>query len=188
MGIEKLTSSLLKEAEDEAVKIVASAKWHVDEMVKEERKKEGELKLRAEEDVKKVLGEQRNERLAWARLEAKRVHAEAREDAIKVALDELYEMAPDVRKSKEYASYISKAVAAAVDELGGNATVHVLKGEKKLFPKIKVPLSEDLDAMGGAIVESNDGKMRVDLRLETLFETRADELRREISDEMFGKK
>ena len=173
---------------DMALKIVENAKWHVDEMVKEERKKEAEQKLRAEDEVKKVLGEQRNERLAWARLEAKRSQAEAREDAIKAALDELYDMATDIRKSKEYASYLAKTVAAAVDELGGNATVRVLKGEKKLLPKIKVQINEDLEALGGAVVESGDGKMRVDLRLETLFETRADELRREISDEMFGKK
>ncbi|MEM3422793.1 MAG: V-type ATP synthase subunit E [Candidatus Bilamarchaeaceae archaeon] len=185
MGLEKITSSLLKEGEDEAQKILESAKWHVSKMIEEERAKGEQLKAGVQNEVKKLLEEQRNERLAWARLEAKRIAAEAREDAIKKALDEIYELAPSLRKTEKYSSYLSKKVSAAVEEVGGKAVVHVVKGDKKLLTKIKVPVEEDLNALGGAIVESADGKMRVDLRLETLFEMRSDDIRRKLAEELF---
>lgn len=185
MGLEKITSSLLKEGEEEANKIVETAKWHVSKMLEEERAREKELRASAESEVKKILEDQKNERLAWARLEAKRVAAEAREDAIKKALDEIYDLAPSLRKSEEYATYLSKKVAEAVSEVGEGAVVHVVKGDKKLLSKIKAAVQEDLDALGGAIVESADGKMRVDLRLETLFEMRSDELRRKLAEALF---
>jgi vacuolar-type H+-ATPase subunit E/Vma4 len=187
MGIEKLSSALINEANEEATKIISGAKAQVDVLVKEERKRESEAKAVAESEINSTLAEQRNERLAWARLEAKRINAEAKEDAIIASTDELYDMVPELRKSSEYKNYLSTSVDAAVKELGGKATVHVLKGEKKLL-KVKVPVVEDLDGLGGALVESNDGKMRVDLRLETRFETESDELRRELSAKLFGSK
>jgi vacuolar-type H+-ATPase subunit E/Vma4 len=186
MGIEKLTSSLLKEAGEEADKIVQTAKWHVQKMVEDERSKEAELKQAAEKDVEKVLGDQKNERLAWARLEAKRLIVDAKEDAIVEAMDEMYDLAPQLRKSKEYAAFLSSAVSDAAEELGGQPIVHVLKGEKKLLPaKLNAKVVEDLEGLGGAIVDSEDGKMRVDVRLETKFEIWADDFRKKISGELF---
>ncbi|MEM2909168.1 MAG: V-type ATP synthase subunit E [Candidatus Bilamarchaeaceae archaeon] len=185
MGIERLTSSLLKEAEQESVKIIESAKWHVEEMVKEERKKEAEMRKKAEEEVKRLLEEQRTERLAWARLEGKRIIADAKEDAIRAAIDTIYESASEIRKTKEYATFLSKSVEEAVQELGGQAKVHVLKGEKKLLQKIKAEVLENLEGLGGALVESADGKTVVDLRLETALELRSDALRREIAALLF---
>lgn len=185
MGLEKITSSLLKEGEEEAGKIIEAARWHVRKMVEEKRANEQQLRANVQIEVKKILEEQRNERLAWARLEAKRIIAEAREDAIKKALDEIYNLAHSLRKSDEYSNYLSKKVALAVDELSGKAIVHVVKGDKKLYSKLKVRVEEDLDALGGAVVESADGKMRIDLRLETLFEMKSDKIRGKLAEELF---
>jgi vacuolar-type H+-ATPase subunit E/Vma4 len=185
MGIEKLTSTLLKEGEEEANKIVETAKWHVQKMIEEERAKQQERKKAVEEEVKKLFNDERNERLAWARLEGKRIIAEAKEDAIKRAVDELYELAPQIRKSNEYARWLAREVGNAIADFGGKATVRVVKGDKKILQKISVKVEENLDALGGAIVESADGKMRVDLRLETLFESRSDDIRRQLAAELF---
>jgi vacuolar-type H+-ATPase subunit E/Vma4 len=47
---------------------------------------------------------------------------------------------------------------------------------------------DDLEALGGAIVESSDGKVMIDLTLETLFETRRDEIRKQVYEKLFGDK
>ncbi len=189
MGIEKLTSSLLKEADEEAAKIVEAAEWHVKKMKEDERSKRSVLKKGAEKETEKLLSEQRNERLAWARLEAKRITAEAREDAISGAIDDFFTSLKEVKKSKEYKDFLSRNVSAAVKELSGmKLTVRVGKGDKNLLPKLPngCKVATDLDALGGAVIETQDGKMKVDLTLETLFELRRDELRKMIAEKLFS--
>ncbi|MFH0737030.1 MAG: V-type ATP synthase subunit E [Candidatus Micrarchaeota archaeon] len=187
MGIEKLRGSLLSEAGEDAQKIVQSAETHVSGMLDEERSRKASMKKDAEKEVARLLEEQRNERIAWARLESKRVIAEAKEDAIKGVLEGFFDALKAARKTPEYKRFMGKAVPAAVDELGGDAVIHVLKGEKALIPAIRgSKVAEDLDALGGAMVETADGKIRVDLTLETLFETKRDHIRKSIYEKLFG--
>ena len=189
MGIERLTSSLLKEADEEATKVIQAAEWHVKKMKEDERSKHTALKNEAEKEIEKLLSEQKNERLAWARLEAKRINAEAREDAIKHVIDDFFSSLKEVKKGKEYKNFLSKNVSAAVTELGGmKLKVRVRKEDKKLLSRLpkSCKVSTDLDALGGALVETHDGKMKVDLTLETLFELRRDELRKMIAGKLFG--
>ncbi|MCI0503292.1 V-type ATP synthase subunit E [Candidatus Micrarchaeota archaeon] len=189
MGIEKLKGSLLSEASEDARKIVEAAETHVARMVEDERSGMAARKKEADREVEKLLEEQRNERIAWARLESKRILAEAREDAIKGVVEDFFDSLSNVRKTPEYKKFLGKAVAEAAAELGGNVSVHIVKGDKPLLPAIKgAKVSEGLEALGGAIVETTDGKIRIDLTLETLFEARRDETRKRIYDKLFGGK
>jgi vacuolar-type H+-ATPase subunit E/Vma4 len=187
MGIEKLTGSLIGEANKEAQEIVRTAEWHVEQMLKDERSKEEGLKERARAEVESRLGEQRNERLAWARLEAKRILAEAREDAITSNLEEFFAQLKEARKGAAYKSFLAGSVRKAASELGGKAIVHVAKQDMALVGKLPgCRVSGDLEGLGGAIVEAEDRSVRIDLRLETLFEIGRDALRKEVSDGLFG--
>jgi V/A-type H+/Na+-transporting ATPase subunit E len=189
MGIEKLKGSLLSEATEDARKIVEAAEAHVSRMVEEERSGMAARKKEADREVEKLLDEQRNERIAWARLESKRIVAESREDAIQAVVEDIFDELSGARKSPEYKKFLARAVADAATELGGNVTVRVVKGDKALLPALKgAKVSEDLEALGGAIVETQDGKIRVDLTLETLFEARRDETRKRIHEKLFGGK
>ncbi|MBU0527382.1 V-type ATP synthase subunit E [Candidatus Micrarchaeota archaeon] len=189
MGIEKLKESLLSEAKDEAQQIVQSAQSHVDGMLREEKAKETALRQNAEKKVEKLLEDQRNERIAWARLEAKRINAEAREDAIKNVFEDFFNELANSRKSPEYKKFIKDAIPAAAADLGGKVTVHVVKGDKVLVPKSKnIKIVEDLKGLGGALVENSTGRIRVDLRLETLADSKRDEIRRQIATVIFGGK
>ena len=189
MGIEKLKGSLLSEAEEDAQKIVQAAQMHVKNMLEEERAKGASLKKDAEKEIGRLLEDERNERIAWARLESKRVLAEAREDAIKNTLEDFFGSLKSVRKSPEYKKFLATAVADAKDQLGKDASVHIVKGDKALLSAAKdADISEDLDALGGAMVESADGKIRIDLTLETLFESKRDEIRKQIYEKLFGGK
>jgi len=186
MGIERLKGSLLSEAQDDARRIVDAAEAQAKAMMDEERAKRDSMKSKAESEVSELLEEQRNERLAWARLESKRVINEAREDAIKNVLEDFFEQFKDVRKSPEYKRFVARSVSAAA-ELGSGSIIHVVKGDKALLGTPKdAQVVEDLDGFGGALVESANGKIRMDLTLETLFESRRDEIRKQIYDKLFG--
>ncbi|MBU0532143.1 V-type ATP synthase subunit E [Candidatus Micrarchaeota archaeon] len=189
MEIEKLKGSLLSEAKAEAEKIIEAAQANAKVMLNEERAKLSALKSEAEENVEKNLEEQRKERIAWARLEAKRVLAEAREDAIKGVIEQFFTELNAVKKTNEYKNFLKRAVPQAVKEFGKGTRVHVLKSDKAALPKMNgTKIVTDLTGLGGASVESADGKIKIDLTLETLFESRRDEIRKQISDKLFGDK
>jgi V/A-type H+-transporting ATPase subunit E len=189
MEIEKLKGSLLSEARAEADRIVAAAEADAKAMLSAERDRLSALTSEAEKSVEKMLEEQRSERIAWARLEAKRILAEAREDAIKGVVEQFFEELRKVRKAPEYKRFMKRAVPEAAKELGKGSKVHIVKGDKAALPKMNgVKVVEDLKGLGGALVESADGRIRMDLTLETQFDSRRDELRKSISDKLFGGK
>ena len=187
MGIEKLTSSLVGEAQKESKEIVKTAEWHVDKMLKEEQSKEASYKEAAESGVNDRLSAQRNERLAWARLEAKRVLAEAKEDAISASLEGFFTELKEIRNSAKYKDFLKKSVADAVKELGGKPTVHVSKEDTAVLGKLSnADIATDLEGLGGAMVETEDGSVRIDLRLENLFDMKRDSMRKEVYGKIFG--
>ncbi|MBN2478027.1 V-type ATP synthase subunit E [Candidatus Micrarchaeota archaeon] len=187
MSMDRVIDSLLAEAKAEARMVLQEAEKSAKEEI-EKAKKENQKKLKSsEEDAEKRLENQRRERIAWARLEKKRILAEAKEDAISGVMDELYGMLSSFRKSKEYPKFMKRKLSEALDELEtSNVVVHVAKGDKKYINGKKLSVAEDLDAAGGLVVESKDGKVRVDSTLESLFEYSKPELRKEIYSKMFG--
>lgn len=187
MAIDKLTASLLADAKKEADEIVRTAEWHVNKMITEEKARKVVLMKAAEDEIAKRIKEHEKERIAWARLEAKRIIAEAREDAIKATFEDFFSLLTDVRKSRIYGEFMKRILNNALKEIDkGDATVHVVKGDRKFINGFKGKVVEDLDCMGGLIVETNNGKVRVNMTLESLFETKRDVLRKSIYEGLFG--
>ncbi|MBN1169451.1 V-type ATP synthase subunit E [Candidatus Micrarchaeota archaeon] len=188
MEIEKLKGSLLSEANQDAQRIKNEAKENAKNMLEEERARISSQKKEAESDVERLLAEEKNERFAWARLESKRILAEAKEDAIKNVIEDIFKDFGTVRKTAEYRKFVEKACDEVVSELGSKITIHVVKGDKALVKAKGPKIAEDLDSLGGLIAETTDGKIRMDMTLETLFENRRDDIRKSISDKIFGGK
>ena len=188
MEIEKLKGSLLSEANRDAQAIKNEATEKSKKMLEEERARLSSQKKEAEAEVERLLVDEKNERVAWARLESKRILAEAREDAIKNVIEDIFNELESVRKTAEYKKFIQKAANESASELGSKITIHVVKGDKALVKVSGAKVIEDLDALGGIIAETADGKVRMDMTLETLFDNRRDEIRKTISDNIFGGK
>ncbi|MBI5223002.1 hypothetical protein HY990_01125 [Candidatus Micrarchaeota archaeon] len=190
MSIEKLKTSLLSEAQAESERIINAAKSEAQKLIEEERSKNAAFLSSAREDAERILKEQSSERSAWARLEAKRIIAEAKEDAIKLTIEDFLAAVASLRKTPEYRQFMKRSVDAAIAEFGGGPVfLHVLAADKDLFSKTKnLSIVPDLDGIGGAILESEDGRLRVNLTLETLVETKKDELRGKIYQALFGGK
>lgn len=187
MPISKLAASLISDARKEAEEIIKDADSQVDRQISEEKAKRVLLMKSAEEECGKRLEEQERERTAWARLEAKRIISEAKEDAIKSCIEELYESLPEIKKSKDYADFMKRALGIATAEIGDSGTVlHIVKGDKKFVSSFKGKIFEDLEADGGLLLETADGKVGIRLTLESVLESNKDELRKKISEKLFG--
>ncbi len=187
MGIEQLTADILTEARKEAKGITDNAEEGKKRSLAEEKKNVSAMVSAAEAEASSLVESQRRERVAWARLEANRMLGDAREEVIRDAMDSLYAQLEKFRKSKEYGDFLSGRVDAGIRELGvSNPVVHLCKGDRKFLRNNgKAKILEDLEALGGAIVESADGSVRVDLTLETLFEEKKEFLRKKLYERMF---
>lgn len=186
MGFEKLRESLITRADEDAAKILSDAEIKCRELSATQSPNIEAVIDIATTEAKQSLDLKAKERLAWARLESKRIVSEAKEDAVSSSFDLLIEELENLKKSSEYKAFIKTSLDRAISEVGSGAIVHVLKGEKDLIPKSKeFSVSEDLSGLGGIIVESSDGTVLLDLTIETLIEMRRDDLRKEISEKLF---
>jgi vacuolar-type H+-ATPase subunit E/Vma4 len=188
MGIEQLTADILSEAKSEAKQITEGAEAEKKKHLDEEKKVVSAMLAQAEAEAKALVESQRRERVAWARLEGKKLEGEAREEVIRDALDALYEQLEKFRKSKEYGDFLSARIESGIKEIGiPNPVVRVCKGDKKFVKNGngKAKVVEDLEGIGGAIVESADGSVRVDLTMETLFEDKKEFLRKKLYEKLF---
>ena len=189
MGLEKLKRSLIAEATSEADMIISSAEKEAKAILEEDRKSIDAAKERIDAELDVVLAAQRQEKTAATRLEAKRLISEAKEDVLNAALDDFFIALKDLRDSSEYKKFLSNRVAKASEEISGELIVHVPKGDKELLPKSKnITIKEDLDSIGGILIENASGKIRLNYTLETLIEKEKDELRKKLYESIFGGK
>lgn len=187
MGIERVTASLLADARKEADEILKTAEWHVMQMIKEEKAKRGALLSATEEEAAKLLKGRERERMAWARLEAKRILSEAREDAIKNVIEDFFSLLNDMRSHKNYPVFLRHCLAEAMNEIGSKDVIaHLVKGDKKHIGSFDGVIVEDLASFGGLIIETADNKVRVDMTVEAIFESRREEFRKKVFEAFFG--
>lgn len=188
MGISKeFRDSIIREAEEEAKGVVSEAEAKGNAIMSEERNRSQQKLKAAEEEAKRMMEAQRKERIAWARLESKRIIAEAKEDAINNSLEDFFKMLSVFRNMNGYTAFLNKVVKNAIEEFGEkpeNLVVHVVKGDRKVLSSITAKIVEDLDGFGGAIVERKDGSVRVNATLETLFENKREGIRKEVYEKL----
>jgi len=101
-------------------------------------------------------------------------------------MTQLYKKLLTLRETPGYSKFLTQRVKEGLEELSvSNPVVHVCKGDKKFLKGIKAKVAEDLSGMGGAVIESADGTVRVDCSLETLFEDKRELLRKKLYERMF---
>ncbi len=183
--LKDIKGTILKDARQEGELALKKAEEEVEQELLRARK-EGEAKVkRAESEGESIVEGERRERLSWAKLEGKRLTAEAKEDAMNVAFDSLIERVKAYAKTRQYAEKAKAKISSAVKELGEKAIIRVKKGDKKLLLLNGAEVREDAEILGGAIVESRDAKLRIDLSVEETLNAQRDMVRKEIYKRLF---
>lgn len=186
MGINHLTADILAEARKEAKAITDAAEAESRKALEEEKKKTKKVLSEAEKEADSFVAAQQRERIAWAKLEAKKTVGDAKEYVVRDAMDSFYKVLAGFRKSRQYEKFLNERVKAATQEiLTKTHTARVCKGDKKLLKGFKGTIREDLTGMGGAIVLSPDETVQVDCTLEGLFEEKREFLRKKLYERMF---
>ncbi|MBU0585991.1 V-type ATP synthase subunit E [Candidatus Micrarchaeota archaeon] len=183
--LKDIKETLLKDAKQSGEVLLKKAESELEaEFTK--TKSEGErLVATAEAQAEATVENEKRERQSWAKIEAKRIVMDAKEDAVNAAFENLVDRLEDYTKTKAYSDTMKKKIAAAVSELGTKCVVHVKKGDKKKLSVSGAEMREGANILGGAIVESKNGKFKIDLSLEEMLDANRDELRKEIHARLF---
>jgi V/A-type H+-transporting ATPase subunit E len=187
MGLDSLKREIEREAEAEGRKILDDAERESRETVKGAEKGAKLKETDAEAEAQKLLASEKSERIVATRLEAKKIRADAKEEAIKESLGSVWKQFAALPKGKEYPALLGRLVSDGTREIGAGAKVYVRKEDRGLLKDMGADLAEKpIGCAGGAIIESADGKVRVDNTLEQLFEEKREEIRKEIYGRLFG--
>ena len=188
MGIERLKDTLLKEAEQEAEVLTAEAHLQAKKLLEKEMERAATAKKQIQEEIEKALEAYKQERLAWAQLEAQRIIAEAKEDAIKAAIESTYDELKNNRDKAAYKAYLNAAVQQAKKELGLPLIVHIGKDDRtalKTMDRIEV-MDDWENELGGIWIETPDGKLRFNATMQARMESYHEELRKNIYEKLFS--
>jgi len=81
---------------------------------------------------------------------------------------------------------MKKLVKIGTSELGENAVIYASKEDFKLLKNLGIKFSEKpIACAGGILIERSDGKVRLNLTFESIFEEKKDLLRKKVHDALF---
>ena len=187
MGFEELAQELHRNAESEGRKLVLAAQKNAQKYEEEAGAKADETLRAAKKEALSYARQESAERLTSAKLSAKKILDEARDEAVEGSLHQVWNaFRQSSLRRGTYPSLLQKLIADGLRELGtSDVTVYVCDEDKSLVSGHRVAKLPP-QYSGAAIIESADGKVRVNKTLEDVFAQRKGELRKKIYDKLFG--
>ncbi len=162
--------------------------------------KEGEeeakrIREQAHEEAKAILHDAREEAVAFAskeqtqvsaaKLKAKRLVQDARFQLVEEAVEELKERLADrVNKKGEYQKLLEKLIRQGLQEAGGKGKLLVRK-EDVPFAKKFGSVGPPIDTLGGVVVVSADGGVKISNTFEALLEEKGEVFRQKAFELLF---
>ena len=201
-GAELIIQEINREAEQKIQYILSEAREEAEKLKEEARKR---AEARAEWILRKAKTQAEIERqriIANAKLEVRKRKLAVQEEYIRRVIEELKNRLANL-PDEEYFPILVELTAKAVEELGSDSVVlrsneRTLKliverlsdfKEKlagRLGKQVEVTIGEPVQTIGGVIVESPDGSVRVDNTFEARIERFESELRAAIAKTLFG--
>jgi len=186
MGFEELASELHKSAEAESKKIVHASENEAKKIVKKAHNDSQAVLQQAKKNAAEFVKQESSEKLTSAKLSAKKIVDEAKSDAVEASLKQVWQaFRKNALVRETYPVILSRLIESGLSELKSQqATVYVRDQDKELVQGFATK-SLAKQYSGGAIIESEDGKVRVNKTLEEIFSQKKPELRKQAYDKLF---
>jgi V/A-type H+-transporting ATPase subunit E len=193
MAYEELIRSMEADAQLRVHEVKEQARRSVEETREAARREAEAVRRRLLDEALRRIEIERHQRLYRAREETKAGFARIREDSFHRAIGLAGERLRRVREGDGYAGVLERLTREALDALGEpGARVHVEPGDEPVARAFlgalpgQPALLADLDSSGGVVVDSADGRIRVDNTLDSRLARAAEVYRRELYDRLFG--
>jgi vacuolar-type H+-ATPase subunit E/Vma4 len=186
MGFEELSGELERSADSECRKILHAAEKNAEKIVEAAKADAEEAVKAAKKEATEFARQEAAERITSAKLSAKKIVDEARDEAVERSLALAWqEYRREALKKPSYSQLMARIIEEGKRELGASSPVLYVRDEDKpLVPGFSTkPLPRQYS--GGAILESPNGKVSVNKTLEEIFSQKRLSLRKGIYDRMF---
>ncbi len=162
----------LKEAESEADRILKDAEGQAKAIVEQ-------AKAKAKDEAQQKLSQ-----VSAARLEGKKRIAEARDAVVAAQLDEVKAALQEFADSSRYDTVLKGLAEHGAEALGGKVRILARKKDLPRLKKFGYADVSETDCMGGCLVVSSDGRIRINNTFEALYEQSLEKLRQAIFEEL----
>jgi V/A-type H+/Na+-transporting ATPase subunit E len=179
MGLETLVAEIRSRGEAELKAVEEARDAETTKIAAERDQKIEALRAETQRAAEIESARERVQRIAGAKLKARKLLYEAREARLKAALEATRTLLADYARSDAYPAVLKRMVDAATDTLGKAVKVRgraedaakLQKAAGKLFDSTPVPI------LGGLVAETADGSRRLNLSFDELLRLREDEVR-----------
>lgn len=184
MGLEDVKKEILKQAENTAQQQLEEAEEEADRILAEAEDEAEEIREDIIEDAEEQVDQIRRQKIASARMDAKKQKLAAKQDVMDEAYDQLRERVHDLDHDRKV-----ELISSVLDTLAGQhdiGHVHVPHGFKKDVKGLTdatVSIRDDLE--DGVIVEDSSGEMSFNYSFSTVLETIQKENRQELANTLF---
>jgi len=189
-GVDKIIEKIKKESDAKVKEIMDNANNEAENIRKRNEKETGKMieKIRQayENDAETV----KNTILSGAKIESKRIQLQVREDII----NECFIRAEKNLANMDggvYEKFLDRIIREGVDVVGENTVMRCAEKDITVVKKIASSLNAGIDknflnTIRGVIIESKDGKIRVDNTFDGILSRNKESFRKEVAEILFG--
>ncbi|MBU3902184.1 MAG: V-type ATP synthase subunit E [Candidatus Thermoplasmatota archaeon] len=189
-GVDKIIERIKKESDAKVKEIMDNANNEAENIRKRNEKETGKMieKIRQayENDAETV----KNTILSGAKIESKRIQLQVREDII----NECFIRAEKNLANMDggvYEKFLDRIIREGVDVVGENTVMRCAEKDITVVKKIASSLNAGIDknflnTTRGVIIESKDGKIRVDNTFDGILSRNKESVRKEVAEILFG--
>jgi V/A-type H+-transporting ATPase subunit E len=196
--VAKITKKISAGSKGEVDKILKEAKSEAKEIISEAEEKAKELKAEIVDGGKRDAEREKQRIVANAKLQARKLKLDAKEDVIKEAFKVAEDHLTKLGSSKEYSSVLASLIKEAQSVVRGDVEILVKQNDSKVLTsdfikklsadtKSKIELSSvTIDTIGGAIIKAKDGKTEVNNTIEMRMERMRGDIRPKVAKALFA--
>ncbi|MFI5413348.1 MAG: V-type ATP synthase subunit E [Candidatus Lutacidiplasmatales archaeon] len=179
MSLESLVEEIRRRGEAELSAVTAGRDAELSKLVAERDRRIEEVRVGSARATDAEVARERAQRLAGAKLQARKLLYEAREKRLSSAMGETRTILQEYTRSAQYPAALKRMVAVANDTLGKGIRISGRAEDAALLARVSGkgfdPTPQPI--VGGLVAETPDGSRRLNLSFDELLRLREDRVR-----------
>ena len=182
MGLEKVIEKIEKEGEEKIKNIIQDAKKQAEQTIKNTQKEIDEIAKVKKQELDKKLKLLKIQEKSSIEIEAKKIRLNAEKDI----LDVTYQECLTALESLQHEKIISSLLKKIKEEMSDAKYIYSNKRDEALVRSLSgLTYENNVDCIGGIIVENKDKTLKIDYRYEIIASMIWDHYLGEIADKLF---
>jgi len=179
MSLESLVDEIRRRGEADLAATTAARDAEVAKIAADRDRQLDEVRSASARETESEVAHERAQRIAAAKLQARKLLYEAREKRLEGAIEETRALLQEYTRSPQYPAVLKRMMTAATDSLGKQLRVYGRSEDAALLTKVAGksfdPAPQPI--LGGLVAETTDGSRRLNLSFDELLRLREDRVR-----------